>query len=719
MNTGEEFSPQTDPEFQAEQAHLSATYDQLEAIQAAAFESMKELALAATADKESMAEELATNYATWDDAMETHADFVALNAIIDSYNLSHSVQAQRFNDAELLLRQPYFAKILLKLASTGKEREVYIGAAGIAGDDCKRLVVDWRSPVAEVYYNQQMGPTSYKVDGRTVAVDLKLRRQFDIDRNKLLAYFDSDVAIQDSLLLQSLSRQHSNAMRAITATIQREQNAVVRHEDVPVLLVNGIAGSGKTSVLMQRIAYLFYQERAALTPENVMLFSPNDVFATYIASVLPEMGESNPTTVTWAQFAEGLLPPDRGVGSNEVPPGAMEAIDAAVASFEFDSRDFVPVVWNDVELLSADTIRRINERFSSTPAGSHRVALIREELLERFDNRLRSMAMSTALLDEISLMAPNEQIQIFGRAIDSTDEDGAQEVALDYVKLRFGEARSLVENDRWLDVDHLGLHLLGREGLTSVEWIYLKLKVCGLARPEVRYVMVDEVQDYTLAQLLVLGTYFRRAHFLLLGDPNQAIVDTTATFDEIQELFERLRGEVARCSLMTSYRSTPVITDFFARLAMDRDKMTITSVQRDDEPVSVIETEDKTAYHETLTSLVAKAADRPGLTAVIVPWPSEAKRLAKELGAAAPLVLDEEGTLPEAGPVILPLKLAKGLEFDSVIIPDGSKRVFPDTPLGRRQLYTAASRATMNLTILVPPQSVSPLLEGVASTVVS
>ncbi len=329
------------------------------------------------------------------------------------------------------------------------------------------------------------------------------------------------------------------------------------------------------------------------------------------------------------------------------------------------------------------------------------------------------MAMSTALLDEISLMAPNEQIQIFGRAIDSTDEDGAQEVALDYVKLRFGEARSLVENDRWLDVDHLGLHLLGREGLTSVEWIYLKLKVCGLARPEVRYVMVDEVQDYTLAQLLVLGTYFRRAHFLLLGDPNQAIVDTTATFDEIQELFERLRGEVARCSLMTSYRSTPAITDFFARLAMDRDKMTITSVQRDDEPVSVIETEDKTAYHETLTSLVAKAADHPGLTAVIVPWPSEAKRLAKELGAAAPLVLDEEGTLPEAGPVILPLKLAKGLEFDSVIIPDGSKRVFPDTPLGRRQLYTAASRATMNLTILVPPQSVSPLLEGVASTVVS
>ncbi len=146
-------------------------------------------------------------------------------------------------------------------------------------DEHKRpLIVDWRSPVAETYYNQEMGPTSYQVDGRTRTVNLLLRRQFDITRDTLNSYFDTTVAIEDSLLLGALKKHHSEKLAAITATIQREQNAVIRHEDVPVLLVSGIAGSGKTSVLLQRVAYLFYQERKTLSADQIFLFTPNDVF---------------------------------------------------------------------------------------------------------------------------------------------------------------------------------------------------------------------------------------------------------------------------------------------------------------------------------------------------------------------------------------------------------------------------------------------------------
>ena len=162
--------------------------------------------------------------------------------------------------------QPYFAKVRLQMRPGRPAQDVYIGATGVTDDSRRPLIVDWRSPIAETYYNQEMGPTSYRSTAGTRTVSLELRRQFDITQDVLHMYFDTTVAIEDSLLLGALKRHHSEKLQAITATIQREQNAVVRHEDVPVLLVNGIAGSGKTSVLLQRIAYLFYREREAPAP---------------------------------------------------------------------------------------------------------------------------------------------------------------------------------------------------------------------------------------------------------------------------------------------------------------------------------------------------------------------------------------------------------------------------------------------------------------------
>ena len=135
--------------------------------------------------------------------------------------------------ANLLLRQPYFAKVSLQFKPGAPARDIYIGSAGMTDEDYRHFIVDWRSPVAETYYNQENGRTSYQANGRTITADLKLRRQFDIDGATLNAYFDTTVAIQDPLLLASLSKRRSDRMSAITATIQKEQNQVVRHEDVP------------------------------------------------------------------------------------------------------------------------------------------------------------------------------------------------------------------------------------------------------------------------------------------------------------------------------------------------------------------------------------------------------------------------------------------------------------------------------------------------------
>ena len=703
-------TPSDDPVFREEQLHLSDTYAKLQEIGRELVRKMERTRAAAAADKRSMSEELAPNFATYADAMETYADFAAMNRVIDAYNLAQDADAERLANVELLLKQPYFAKVALQFKPGQKPKELYIGTAGIADEAYRRLVVDWRSPVAEVYYNQDTGPTSYVADGRTIDVDLKLRRQFDIDEDRLNAYFDTTVAIQDSLLLASLSKRRTAQMQAITATIQKEQNQVVRHEDVPVLLVSGIAGSGKTSVLLQRIAYLFYQMRGSLDAREVFLITPNPVFRDYIAGVLPDLGERNPESLTWNEFARGLLPPDRGVGEANTDLSTLARIDAAVRDFEFDAFDFRDIRVRDVRLVSADSIRKLSDKLRRIPAGPHRVTLMREELHARLEARLAQMAGTDETLDALSTLSLDEQLRIFHEAIAPADEQEERALALRYLRDRYADAFAAVDNDDWLRIDRIGMRLLGTDGLSPLEWLYLKMALTGLGNPNAKYVMIDEVQDYTAAQLAVLARYFRRAHFLLLGDPNQAIAPGTATFDEVRAVFEAARGPVEECRLMTSYRSTPEITELFASLLGEDERTNISAVQRADEPPAIVSCPDEASYAAALREAVAAARDDEGLSAVIAPWKHEAKRLQKLLGDDAPPLADDTASLPAQGVVLITLKLAKGLEFDRVIVPDASERVFPaDDPLSRRRLYTTLSRATRSLVVLAHGE-LTPLL---------
>ncbi|RDB56990.1 DNA helicase [Paraeggerthella hongkongensis] len=663
----------------------------------------------AAADKLAMVDELSVNLASYADAMETYADFATVNRVIDAYNMAQSVDAEKLNSIRLLLGQPYFAKVVLQFKPGEDPKELYIGTAGVSDDSYRRLVVDWRSPVAEVYYNQDNGPTSYQANGRTINVDLKLRRQFDVDKDRLNAYFDTTVAIQDSLLLASLSKQRSAKMQSITATIQKEQNQVIRHEDVPALLVNGIAGSGKTSVLMQRIAYLFYQQRESLDPSQVFLITPNPVFQSYIDNVLPDLGERNPECLTWSEFLQQLMPPDRTGGQVNVALDRLERIDAACAGFAFDPHDFKEVHCNGDRLLSVGQILQVAAKFKNIPAGPHLVSLMRDELAHRLDTRLKQIATSDRILDELSALSPDEQVALFRETFDAQDEDEARVWAQQYVDDRYAAARKAVENDDWLRIDRIGMRLLGVENLVPVEWLYLKMALTGLGNPDAKYVMIDEVQDYTAAQLTVLARYFRRAHFLLLGDQNQAIGPDTATFDDVKAVFQKARGSVEECRLMTSYRSSPAITALFAGLLADEERLRISSIRRQEEAPAIIERATEEERDRELVRVIEAASADEGLTAVILPQKHQAKQLQKKLGDGAPPLIDAEATLPTSGVVLTSLKLAKGLEFDHVIVPEASERTFPDDPLSRRRLYTTVSRATGRITLLAQGK-LTPLL---------
>lgn len=661
------------------------------------------------ADKEMLADELTGNFASMGEAFETYAEFASANKSIDLYNAAQELNFQNLQKVRMLMHQPYFAKIALQFKPGEAAKELYIGNAGVSDENYKRLVVDWRSPVAEVYYNQENGPTSYEANGRTIHVDLKLRRQFDIEADRLNAYFDTTVAIQDAMLLASLSQERSSHMKAITATIQKEQNEVIRHEDVDVLLVNGIAGSGKTSVLMQRIAYLFYRQRETLRPEEVCLITPNPVFSRYIEQVLPDLGEANPATMTFEQFMTRIMPADRARGRADVSLDALERIDDAVRAMSFDAHDFKDIAMHGTQLVSAGQIRQVADKFRRIPAGPHLVTLMREELHKRLESRLRQMAASERAQNEATSLPVQEQVRIFHETIAPQTDAELRECTLTYLNDRFAAAFDVIERDEWLRIDRIGMRLLGAEGLLPVEWAYLKMAVTGMSDASVKYVMVDEVQDYTCAQLMVLRRYFRRARFLLLGDENQAIRAHTASFAEVRSVFEAAGAQVEECRLLTSYRSSPQITKLFSSLMPHEDRMRVSSVQHERCEPEIASFDDADAYEDALRRAVSQAKERPGLTAVIADSRASLKRIAEILGDAAPHTIDDDATLPASGAVLMTLEFAKGLEFDHVIIPDAREEVFKDERVARNRLYTSISRATGRITILAPG-TLTPLL---------
>ncbi|MFR3273396.1 MAG: UvrD-helicase domain-containing protein [Slackia sp.] len=433
------------------------------------------------ADKEMLADELTGNFASMGEAFETYAEYATANKNIDLYNATQELNLQNLEKTRLLLEQPYFAKVCLQYKPGDAPKELYIGNAGMSDENYKRLVVDWRSPVAETYYNQENGPTSDVANGRPIKVDLKLRRQFDIAKDTLNAYFDTTVAIQDAMLLASLSQERTSQMKAITATIQKEQNQVIRHEDVPVLLVNGIAGSGKTSVLMQRIAYLFYQQRESLRPEDVFLITPNPVFSRYIENVLPDLGESNPETMTFNEFMATIMPADRSRGRADVSLESLQRIDEAVAGLVFDPNDFKDIVCEGAQLLSAGQIRQVADKFKRIPAGPHLVTLMREELHKRLSSRLKQMAATERAQNEMLQLSIQEQVRIFHETIEPQNENEARELALTYLNDRFARAFDIVERDEWLRIDRIGMRLLGKEGLLPWNGPTSKMACTGLS----------------------------------------------------------------------------------------------------------------------------------------------------------------------------------------------------------------------------------------------
>jgi len=693
-----------DPVFAQEQEHLSATHAKLRELEHDVAERLAANLREVQDFRSVMNEELSQNFDGDDISMETYAEYAVMNNVVDSFNIAIDLDGQTLARIRQLLRKPYFAKVVLDFPGKDELREVYLGSTGVADESHRQLIVDWRSPVAETYYNQQTGPMSYLVEGRKVNVDLKLRRQFDLEADRLKTYFDTTVAIEDPLLLASLAAGRTASLQAITATIQREQNQVIRHEDVPALLVKGIAGSGKTSVMLQRIAYLLFRERKSLNADQVYLISPNPVFARYIQNVLPELGEKNPHTLMWSELVKRLGPGDRSLG-NDVPPQTLKRIDTGISKLKLEADDLNEVRVGDRCLISVPQMWRVVEKFLKRVAPGPRLALlVEEDLIGKLERKVEQLVSKSSVQDEMLALDDDEQERIFGHVIAPLTDEDLRECTRQYLDHICKPAFEMLENTGWLRFDRVGMRLLGQQSISGAEWIYLKMAFTGKVDASAKFVMVDEVQDYSVTQLTVLARYFSRAHFLLLGDPNQAVRPGTASFDEIRGVFERARGSVSECFLMTSYRSSPQITELFARLMPHDERIQISSVQHAGGEPRMAAFQEVDAYRDALVDEVRAMRSSGCLGAVIVNSKRRVHWLGKLLqdamGDDAPLVMREGSALPREGVVVIDLELAKGLEFDRIVLADASAEEFPaGDDVARRRLYVAISRATQQVAL--------------------
>ncbi len=666
--------------FEKEQAHLTETYNKLIDMKKDLESRIATLNEKAVDDKNDMRDNMRFDYADDETTMETLAEIEVWNRYIDTYNVESNSLNSRLETVNKLLESPYFAKIQLQYEEDEEPESFYIGRAAVSENGYEQLIIDWRSPIAEVYYNQEIGPTHYTVDEREIPVDLQMRRQFDLHHNELIAYFDTQVAIEDPMLLQSLSQTHSDKMQAITATIQKEQNTVIRYPDVPILLVNGIAGSGKTSVLLQRIAYLFYQKRKTLRPDQVCLLTLNPVFRDYIDNVLPDLGETNPMTLTWQEFMEMVSIPFVDNEYDYTEADSLKKIHDTLQTLTPEPEDFYDIRQKDKVVMTKNEVFSVVKKFSKFPMGIRLIQISSDELEHRAKNALHNIAEDS-----------------FNDSGSVAKSDAAED---NRIENDYGGALRTIRHYGWINVMHVAQRILKSTHITAAEWLYTKLELTGDCDRNMKYVMIDEVQDYTVAQMMIFRKYFPNARFMLLGDEFQAIREGTITFAEIEEMAKAENKRFVSLPLMTSYRSSPEITDMFAGILPKEKQIMVSSVKRPGEKVTVKVCDSEENYYKELKSLIKKFEKKDGLTAVICRNQYILEKIAASLDDNAPQIIAEQDSLPKSGAFLLELALAKGLEFDNVILANADPESYPEDELGKHCLYTAISRATRHLAII-------------------
>lgn len=653
------------------------------------------------------------------------------------------LQNRLLGQLRALERNPYFGRIDFWEEGSNSAEVIYVGVHTLLNRATGwPMVYDWRAPISSMFYDYGPGEAEYTGPGGVYRGKITLKRQYGIKARRLAYMFDNDLTISDEILREALGRSATARMRTIVNTIQREQNRAIRNDQDARLLVEGAAGSGKTAVALHRVAYMLYKYRDMLQSENILVFSPNRVFGDYISQVLPDLGEENVPQMTFREFAEsffawrwevqtqvsfleqllGSSPVERDMlltrCSFKASPQFQKVLDRLVLLISDEAARFNDVYYGRKLLISAaDQTRMFSKNYAYLPV-QKRMSKISQRILhmlrplkkKRVKQVFAALQSDPAFEEESWWTRAREAVNRVRTELKPVFSLLREHYSVDCIAWY---QRLWHDDGLWAEVA-CGLERpQGAEGSLrtlddgviafedAVPLLYLKGELEGYpVKRGIMHVVVDEIQDYAPLQLQVLTKTFPAARFTLVGDAQQSLHPFvwSSGAGSLADLFEGL--ELATVRLNKSYRSTQEIFRFCSALAGSSSAATV--LRTGAKPV-VYQVE-REQYGARLAALVKEGLDAGhGLVAVIAKTVEECQEIfsvlrLQDVGVQPSLLIRESAEF-ERGVLVLPVFLAKGLEFDAVVIADVSTAQY-SAKYDRRLLYVACSRALHKLDLI-------------------
>lgn len=607
---------------------------------------------------------------------------------------------------------PYFAKVVFKPDGTGKEKTVYIGLRTLQDPDTfEMFVCDWRAPIASLFYDDFEDKAYFDAPRGRMYCDLLLKRQFKFGNGKLLYYVDSDLKIDDDILRDVLSSSSGEHLKVIVNSIQREQNKVIRYSDGENLLVCGPAGSGKTSVGFHRLAYLLYRNRTELSSAEILMFSNNDIFSSYVADIIPELGEMPINYASFYSIFAAEIPTmptgDYYSLADDIINGNKDRLKSASFKMSEEFLNYLDVAAESVEPEFSDvkvydkviiSKEKLYERFmedteNSQKSRGERLAVYTQGVIDEYfvENRKELYVIAdedTAIDEDTSKILKRLRREVKGNAVEMI----RNATVFDPVKIYFKVLKEYADENNFPELLYSAESL--KKGFVEFEdalgIVYVKTVLgSGAVLTGVKHILIDEAQDLSFIQHTIIKRMFPRAKFTLLADTNQAIIPELNITDS-EKLSEIYSAKLLR--LNKSYRSTKQINSFALRLLDENDRYEI--FEREGEEVKC-----RKGDIDGLCELTQQEGNNSKTLAIITKTSDDAREVYKTLKKhnEGLRLCDNKSCEMGNAPVVIPLSLTKGLEFDSVIVVDKNGSFTNEE--NKKFLYLASTRALHKLNI--------------------